>query len=204
MYLMNIIRNYGISLPSCAISLFMLLGIFTFANTNANANVICQDGCDLKNIKVEFKGIYQEGTCAISINGASSEETVILPTLSYKTLSAAGKEAGATEFTVALNNCPTNVEVLLFFKSSGNNLSPATENLRNDTGAGLAANVELRLRDDKFSHIKIDNPSSGLVYPIPGEKSSVERKYYVSYFSGDNAVSPGNVRAKSVLEVVYK
>ncbi|WP_345739419.1 fimbrial protein [Morganella morganii] len=148
--------------------------------------------------------MYQEGTCAISINGASSEETVLLPTISYKTLSAAGKEAGTTEFTVALNNCPENIEVLLFFKSSGNNLSPATENIRNDTGTGLAANVELRLRDDQFNHIKIDNPSSGLVYPISGGKSSVERKYYVSYFSGDNAVSPGNVRAKSVLEVVYK
>lgn len=202
MYLMNIIRNCGISLPSCAISLFMLLGIFTYANAEA----LCDNNvdCSLVGVDVKFKGVYQEDTCAISINGASSEETVILPTLSYKTLSAAGKEAGTTEFTVALNNCPTNVEILLFFKSSGGNLSPVTENLKNDTGTGLAANVELRLRDDKFNHIKIDNPSSGLVYPIPGENSSVARKYYVSYFSGDNVISPGNVRAKSVLEVVYK
>ncbi|MEY1424356.1 fimbrial protein [Morganella morganii] len=204
MYLMNIIRNCGISLPSCVISLFMSLGIFTFANTNASANVICQDGCDLNNINVEFKGIYQEGTCAISINGALSEETVILPTISYQTLSSAGNEAGATKFTVTLNNCPTNVEVLLFFKSYNNNLSPATENLKNDTGAGLAANVELRLRDEQFNHIKIDNQFSGQVYTIPGANSSVVKSYYVSYFSGANAVSPGNVRSRSVLEVVYK
>ncbi|EMD0829146.1 type 1 fimbrial protein [Morganella morganii] len=202
MYLMNIIKNYGILLSSCAASLFMLLGIFTYANAEA----LCDNNvdCSLVGVDVKFKGVYQEDTCAISINGASSEETVILPTLSYKILSSAGKEAGTTEFTVALNNCPTNVEVLLFFKSSGGNLSSATENLKNDTGAGLAANVELRLRDDKLNHIKIDNPSSGLVYPITGENLSVKRKYYVSYFSGGNAVSPGNVRAKSVLEVVYK
>lgn len=196
MYLINIFKKYGMSLFSGAISLFMLLGIFTYAN----AEVIC-DNC---NIDVEFKGIYKEDTCDISINGASANETVVLPTISYQTLSEPGKEAGATLFTVALNNCPTDVDVSLFFKSFAGNLSPATENLTNRTDAGFAQNVELRLRDASSKHIAIDNPASGQRYDIPDVNSSVSKNYYVSYYAGISPVSPGNVEAKTVLEVIYK
>ncbi|MBW5405659.1 fimbrial protein [Morganella morganii] len=196
MYLINLFKKYGISLFSGAISLFTLLGIFTYAN----AEVIC-DNCQMN---VEFKGVYQEDTCAISVNGASANETVVLPTISYKTLSSPGKEAGATLFTVALNDCPTDVEVNLFFKSFAGNLNPVTENLTNKTDAGFAQNVELKLRDASSKHIAIDNPASMQLYDIPNVNSSVSKNYYVSYYAGENPVSPGNVEAKTVLEVVYK
>lgn len=195
MYLINIFRKCGISLLRRIISLFILLGIFTYAH----AEVVC-DNCDMT---VEFKGVYEEKTCAISINGASNNETVLLPTLSYRTLYEPQREAGSTLFTVALNNCPTEVEVDLFFKSF-NNLSPVTENLKNNSGGGFAKNVELRIRDANANHIAIDNPASGQRYDIPNVNSSVSKNYYVSYFAGTDPVSPGNVEAKTILEVVYK
>ncbi|QXO64655.1 fimbrial protein [Morganella morganii] len=198
MYLMNIIKKYGISLFPGSMVLFILLGIFTYSR----AEVIC-DNCDLKNIEVEFKGIYTEGTCSISVDGKSSDETVVLPTISYKTLSSAGKEAGATQFRVTLKDCPKEGDVLLFFKSD-NNLSPLNKNLKNSIGEGFAKNVELRIRDDKSKHIGIDDPLSGQLYPIPDNRSPVTKNYYVSYFAGDDAVSAGNVKAKSILEVSYK
>ncbi|QXO41983.1 hypothetical protein CXB74_015485 [Morganella morganii] len=132
MYLMNIIKKYGISLFPGTMVLFILLGIFTYSR----AEVICNN-CDLKNIEVEFKGIYTEGTCSISVDGKSSDETVVLPTISYKTLSSAGKEAGATQFRVTLKDCPKEGDVLLFFKSD-NNLSPLNKNLKNSIGEGFA------------------------------------------------------------------
>lgn len=196
MYLINIFKKCGISLFSGAISLFTLLGIFTYAN----AEIIC-DNCQMN---VEFKGIYQQNTCDISVNGASANETVVLPTISYKTLSSPGKEAGGTLFTVALKDCPTEVEVNLFFKSFAGNLNPVTGNLINKTDAGSAKNVELRLRDASSKHIAIDNPASMQVYDIPSTNSSVSKNYYVSYYAGGNAVSAGNVEAKTVLEVIYK
>ncbi|EPF5869181.1 fimbrial protein [Morganella morganii] len=198
MYLMNIIKKCGMSLFPRVMVLFILLGIFTYSR----AEVIC-DNCTLNNIEVEFKGIYKEGTCIISVNGGSSDGTVFLPTISYKTLSSAGNEAGATKFTVALDNCPKDVEAVLFFKSDSN-LSPVNKNLKNSVGANFAKNVELRIRDDQSKHIGIDDPLSGQSYFISDVNSSVSKDYYVSYFAGDNAVSPGNVVAKSILEVIYK
>lgn len=198
MYLIDIIKKCGISLFSSAVVLFIFLGIFTYSR----AEIIC-DNCDFNNIEAEFIGVYKEGTCSISINGGTSEETVVLPTISYKTLSSAGNEAGSTKFRVALNNCPKDVEAVLFFKSN-NNLSPVNKNLKNNSGADFAQNVELRIRDDKLKHIGIDDPLSGQSYFISEQNSSVSRDYYVSYFSGDNTVSPGDVVAKSILEVIYK
>lgn len=196
MYLINIFRKCGILLYSCKVSLFILLGIFTYAH----AEVVCDNNCKMT---VEFKGVYKEDTCVISINGASNNEIVLLPTISHKTLDQPQKEAGSTLFTVALNNCPTEVEVNLFFKSFAN-LSTVTENLKNRDGDGFAKNVELRIRDGNEKHIAIDNPNSGQLYDIPAVNSSVTKNYYVSYFAGEDPVSPGNVEAKTVLEVVYK
>lgn len=196
MYLINIFKKYGMSLFPGTIYLFMFLGIFTYAK----AEVIC-DNCSMN---VEFKGVYKEDTCDISINGASNRETVVLPTISYQTLSGQVREAGSTLFTVALNNCPTEVEVNLFFKSFSGNLSPGTENLTNKTDAGFAKNVELRIRDASSKHIAIDNPASGQRYDIQNVNSSVSKNYYVSYYAGASPVTPGNVEAKSELEVVYK
>lgn len=199
MYLMNIPGKCGKLLFPGTISLFMLLGIFTYAE----AEVIC-DNCVLNGIKAEFKGVYQEDTCDISVNGASANETVKLPTISYRTLSANTPEAGSTLFTVALNNCPVDVEVNLFFKSFAGNLSPGSENLKNRVDNGFSKNVELRLRDAAGKHIAIDNPASVQRYNISNVNPSVVKDYYVSYFMGGDPVTPGNVESKTVLEVIYE
>lgn len=195
MYLMSLINRRIIFVMTSALFLLVFLGIFTYSK----AEFIC-DNC---NINVEFKGIYKEGTCTISVNGGSENETVKLPTISAQTLSSAGNEAGATKFTVALNNCPVNVNVDLYFKSSGN-LASGTMNLLNSPGANFAKDVELRLRDMNLKHIRIDDPVSAQRYIIPGLYSSVSKDYYVSYFAGSNSVSAGNVQSKTILEVVYK
>lgn len=196
MYLMNIFKKHGMLLFPGTLFLFILLGIFTYAN----AEIVC-DNCRMT---VEFKGIYKEDTCDISINGASANETVVLPTVSYRTLFEPGKEAGATLFSVTLKNCPTEVETNLFFRSFSGNLSTDTENLKNKTDNDFAKNVELRLRDSQGQHIAIDNPLSVQRYDISGVNSSDTKNYYVSYYAGENPVTPGNVEAKTVLEVVYK
>ncbi|WP_195430504.1 fimbrial protein [Morganella morganii] len=196
MYLMNIFGKQGVLLFPGVISLFILLGIFTYSN----AEIIC-DNCSMD---IEFKGVYKEDTCAISINGASANETVTLPTIAYRTLSKSGDEAGETNFKVGLSNCPTDVDVYLFFKSVSDNLNPDTRNLKNRTEDRFAKNVELRLRDSMNNHIAIDDPASMLRYEISNTNPSVVKDFYVSYFAGNNAVSPGDVEAKSVLEVVYK
>ncbi len=63
-------------------------------------------------------GEYVEDTCEVSINGASSAESVSLPTLSTSKLNIDGAEAGNQAFQIALKLCPANRSVDLRFTAA--------------------------------------------------------------------------------------
>lgn len=175
------------------------LGKFTYA---ANEK-ICNNNCQ---IPVEFTGTYLESTCKISVNGGSNDGTVNLPKISVLNLKEAGKEAGRTRFSIALDNCPTNSVIELFLRNSGGNVDTATGNLTNEKGNLFADKVQLRIRKEEDNgQMVIDNEQSFQEYIIPATSAKVVHYYSVSYFSEEsNAVTPGKVRSLSIIDLNYK
>lgn len=91
---------------------------------------------------INITGKVIADTCAISVNGSASS-TVTLPTAFTGALSAAGMTTGDTNFDIKLTGCDTNVTgAQMAF--GGSNVDTGNGNL-NTTGAGQAANVQVRL-----------------------------------------------------------
>ncbi|EOV9666444.1 fimbrial protein [Cronobacter malonaticus] len=79
-----------------------------------------------------------EETCGISINNASSSETITLPTLSTTVLQKAGAEAGSQQFSVTLTHCPIDKTVMLRFVNDSGLADANTGNLMNQNVLAIA------------------------------------------------------------------
>lgn len=199
MYL-NIVKFSKVKYLSILIVLLTaVLGKFTYA---ANKK-ICNNNCE---IPVTFTGTYLESTCKISVNGGSKNGIVNLPKISVLNLKEAGKEAGKTRFSIALDNCPTNSVIELILRNSGGNADANTGNLKNEEGNLSAKKVQLRIhKEEDNDQMVIDNEQSFQRYIIPATSEKVIHYYSVSYFSeGNNVVTPGSVRSSAIIDLNYK
>lgn len=156
-------------------------------------------------IDVSFVGVYTDETCAISINGASNNETVTLPRLSTVALKNDGAEAGSRPFDITLKDCPASRTVTLTFVSNISPADTATGNLINTTGSDYSQNAQLRLRKENGSQVVIDDAATGQDYVISSTGDALTHQYTVSYYAkGDSAVTAGKVQAAAGVELVYK
>ena len=198
MYL-NIVKFSKVKILSILIILLtVVLGKFTYA---ANKKV-CDNNCE---IPVEFTGMYLESTCSISVNGGSKDAVVNLPKISVLNLPTAGREAGRTRFSIALNNCPTSSTVELFLRNSGGNADAATGNLKNKVDNLFAKNVQLRVRkEENNEQMVIDNENSFQKYDIPAIPSEIIHYYSVSYYAETGNVTQGSVQSSAIIDLNYK
>jgi len=163
------------------------------------------ESCDSCRIKVLFTGEYVDATCNISINGGSNSGTVTLPTLSINSLSHNGAESGGTQFAISLKDCPPSRVVTVRFISNLSLPDTETGNLLNDAGNENSHNVQIRIRKENGSQIKINDADSGQDYQIPASNEEIKHFYTVNYYAkGNSAVTPGLVKSTAGIDLIYK
>ncbi|ELY2854592.1 type 1 fimbrial protein [Cronobacter dublinensis] len=156
-------------------------------------------------ITVSFKGKYMEETCDVSINNASSSETITLPTLSTTVLQKAGNEAGSQQFSITLKHCPVDKTVMLSFVNDSGYSDNNTGNLINNAGSGYSENVQIRLRKTDGTQMIINDDGSAQPYVIPATGEDITHYYIAAYYAtGDHTVTPGEISTIANIDLVYK
>lgn len=175
-----------------------LAGVLTLSSAHA-----CYTDCS---IAVNFTGVFNDETCTVSINSASSNETVMLPQISAATLQQNGTEAGSVPFDITLKDCPASRTVSVFFNSSGSSAADtATGNLVNASGGLYSRNVQVRLRKEDGAQAIIDNAASGQDYLISATGDPLTHRFSASYYAnGSASVTAGSVHAIAGVDLVYK
>lgn len=178
--------------------------LFLVLNLNS---VWAESSCkfDQCGINVEFRGEYLEETCEIDIDGSGNKGTITLPTISVKSLDADSSEAGATPFSVSLNNCPYNRKVALYFRKGSAGMDARTGNLLNSQGDNYSWNVQVRLRKEDGSLIFIDDLNTMQRYNIPASGDVVKHTFMASYYAnGNKKVTAGEIQTQSEIDLVYE
>lgn len=164
----------------------------------------CINAGDCK-INVSFTGTYMEETCGVSINNASSSETITLPTLSTTVLQKAGAEAGSQQFSVTLTHCPIDKTVMLRFVNDSGLADANTGNLMNQNVTGYSENVQVRLRKSDGAQMIINDESSTQLYIIPATGGDITHYYITTYYaSGNGNVTAGEVGTLANIDLIYK
>lgn len=156
-------------------------------------------------ITVNFTGVYNDETCNVMINNASSSESMTLPKFSTAALQSNAAESGRVPFYITLTDCPASRTITAFFNSSVSSADSTTGNLVNSTGMNYSSNVQIRLRKEDGSQVVIDNNATGQDYVIPSTGTQVSHTFTAAYYAnGDAAVTAGLVQAIAGVELVYK
>ncbi|EOL9049800.1 fimbrial protein [Cronobacter turicensis] len=156
-------------------------------------------------INVSFTGTYMEETCGVSINNASSSETITLPVLSTTLLQKAGAEAGSQQFSVTLTHCPIDKSVMLRFVNDNGFADVKTGNLINESGTGYSENVQVRLRKANGTQMIINDETSTQEYVIPATGDDITHYYIAAYYAaGSGNVTPGEVGTLANIDIIYK
>lgn len=159
--------------------------------------------CKSCSIDVSFTGIYNDETCEVVINDAGNTETITLPEMSTQTLKTPGTEAGSIAFRIGLKECPANRNIQLKFISSASD--SATGNLLNTTGKEYSKNVQIRIRKNNGSQIKIGDLASSQSYFIPESGETITHEYIANYYaSGSTGSTPGEVKTTAEIELIYQ
>lgn len=186
--------------------LLLLTAVFIAQSQPAQAASSCAGTADC-HIQVSFGGEYVEDTCEVSINGASSAESVSLPTLSTSKLNIDGVEAGNQAFQIALKLCPANRSVDLRFTAADSSRNPdvVTGNLQNELGDDYSLSVQVRLSKATGQQMFVGREDSVQEYIIPATGEDITHYFLAGYYAkGTNAVTPGQVKATAGIELVYK
>lgn len=154
---------------------------------------------------VTFNGELKDETCQIETG--SVDVLVPLPTLSTASLAAAGAEAGSTNFTISVIDCPVSVtNVAAHFEAiNSDGVNPTTGNLTNSTTTGAAGNAEVRLYNLKnSSQIRVgDTGESFAVTPGVAPALGTTTLSYAGGYYATQATTPGLVTAKVQYVLAY-
>ncbi|EOI5723387.1 fimbrial protein [Cronobacter turicensis] len=180
----------------------LLLIIFCYADFCFADKCVNTGDCK---INVSFTGTYMEETCGVSINNASSSETITLPVLSTTLLQKAGAEAGSQQFSVTLTHCPIDKSVMLRFVNDNGFADVKTGNLINESGTGYSENVQVRLRKANGTQMIINDETSTQEYVIPATGDDITHYYIAAYYAaGAGNVTPGEVGTLANIDIIYK
>lgn len=180
----------------------LLLIIFCYADFCFADKCVNTGDCK---INVSFTGTYMEETCGVSINNASSSETITLPVLSTTLLQKAGAEAGSQQFSVTLIHCPIDKSVMLRFVNDNGFADVKTGNLINESGTGYSENVQVRLRKANGTQMIINDETSTQEYVIPATGDDITHYYIAAYYAaGSGNVTPGEVGTLANIDIIYK
>jgi len=146
--------------------------------------------------KVIFSGALIADTCAVASN--SQDQSVILPTISTQTLSAAGKTAGSTSFQIVAENCPTSItKVAAHFEMT--NAEPGSSTLKNlVVGGSEATGVSVQLLNSDGTPIRVG--TTGIAFPV--EAGTATMVYGAQYYALAQA-TPGGVATYAEFTLAY-
>lgn len=177
---------------------FLALCSFVFTGTLAHA---ASSGT------IVFTGSVNSETCAAVVNnGSSADGTVTLPAVPTSALSAAGKTAGATRFTINLTGCDAaNTKTRAYFGAGGIGGAANSAGRLSNSGVG-ATNVELQLIDvdDNGSVIVVGDYASQTTSGTTVDASSGTGtlNYAVRYYATGVATS-GAVATSVTYNIIY-
>jgi major type 1 subunit fimbrin (pilin) len=136
-------------------------------------------------VTLNFTGTYTATTCAVS----SNDLTVTLPILSTRSLSSAGKTAGATVFNISMQ-CPSGVTGARVYFESGGATDPTTGNLNPQAvgGSASATNVQVMLANADGTPIKAGDRSTMQVIPITST-APTSANFIASYYATGQATA---------------
>lgn len=153
---------------------------------------------------INFNGELKAETCVISVNGAASPTVVTLPTISTKSLSAAGRSAGQTGFSMQLSQCGSSSKTVAAYFEAGSSVDPGTGNLKNVSGS--ATQVQLQLVDAaNGAPIKagqdVQKTATSRVDIDPAGNATLP--YAVQYFA-TGETTPGSVISSVTYSINYQ
>lgn len=188
---------YHIKKISCSLAILVTLSLV--------GNNLSAEECKNCKINVSFTGIYNDETCEVVINGSGNAETIALPEMSTQSLKNPGTEAGSRKFVIELKECPTERNIRLKFVSNTSQSDTSTGNLLNTSGPDYSKNVQIRLRKEDGTQIKIDDLTSSQNYFIPESGEMVAHEYIANYYaSGNSGATAGLVKTTAGIELSYK
>lgn len=144
---------------------------------------------------INFTGSITDTACTVT----SASQNVDMGAVAASSLSgAAGKKAAATQFDIALTDCPAdvgNVEV----KFDGPADAANTELLEIETGALAASGVGIEFSDREEQHIKLGENSA----PYAIQAGANTLTFYASYMATADAVTAGSANSTAQFTMVY-
>lgn len=152
---------------------------------------------------VTFNGKLIDETC--TIDDTSKDIIVTLPTLSTKTLSAAGNEAGSTAFDIKVKDCPAAItKVAAHFEVLNSEYDSSTGNLINqlevDDPDTSATKAQVRLYNTDSTQIRIG--STGAAFPVDATAHTATMEYLGGYYATAQTTA-GNVKAQVTYTLAY-
>ncbi|WP_052165805.1 fimbrial protein [Cupriavidus sp. WS] len=132
-------------------------------------------------VTLNFTGTYHAVSCTVA--AGATDQTVTLPTISTRVLTAAGETAGATGFHIPVQ-CDSGVDSVIAYFQSGPTTDPGTGNLQVQDQAGLqsATRVQVQLTNGDGSPIKVGDRST--VSPVPVEgRTNLQIPFFARYFA---------------------
>ena len=157
---------------------------------------------------ITFNGKITGQTCDINGNGTGGKDfTVTLPTVSKSTLANAGDWAGRTPFSIGLSNCsPATGNVATYFEP-GASVDLATGQLKVDTGASAATNVQLGLLNGDTTAIRVGDATGGTdssnSQSVALAAGAATLNYFVQYVAYQGAATEGDVASRVQYTIVY-
>ena len=152
---------------------------------------------------ITFTGKVVANTCAFKVNGGSSSNTVVLPVVFTSALTAAGKVAGNTTFTISATGCdPLLTSVQAYF--GGANVDATTGNLMN-TGAGAAGNVQVQLLNGTTTVMPLNTVNATAQNSPVGTFSggAATMNYSAQYIAVGGAATAGLVNTSVTYTINY-
>lgn len=152
---------------------------------------------------IRFQGEVTAQTCSVTVNGASANPVVLLPSVPAEALKASGTRAGLTKFTIALTGCtaPSGSQ------QSVGTVFVATQPTANGriSNTGSAGDVSLELVDPSTPSTPLDmtgtKPSPGLVIKDGAKDASYD--FGVQYYS-EGVATAGSVLGSVQYAVAYQ
>ncbi|SEQ76827.1 Pilin (type 1 fimbria component protein) [Rosenbergiella nectarea] len=181
----------------CSVGFFLLFNL----SQSLAATTSCRDDC---HIDVLFKGEYLAETCRLTINQASSQETILLPELSTSQFTAQENELGMKPFTIQLTECPEKQSVLLSMHAENAFYDALTGNLKNTRGTGMSENVQVRIRKENGEQLKINQVNTGQTYQYANGKNIETHQFTASYYSvASLPPTPGKLMVRATININY-
>lgn len=184
-----------------AVSYLLLVSVMGLPHAHAATNV-CKGDC---HIDVLFKGEYLAQTCRLSINQATSRETIALPVVSTSKFTPQEHELGTTPFTLQLTDCPDKQTVLVALQTDNAFYDALTGNFKNTQGAGMSEAIQLRIRKENGEQLKVNQPDSGQIYKYASGTNVESHQFTASYFSKTSQQpTPGKLLVRAIVTINYQ